>query len=209
MTPLWDNPLFQRNNITLKSARHPILSSTARNVGAFYGPGMKIPMTREQFIERYRINIEPDLFTELRYIITSTIRSVGVQEDDLLEQYAPSQPLIFNTALSCKKGCSTYYKILSKKSILNNKIHEREATWHQNLGGILSVGFWENTYKMAANLRFENKMKWLQFQINRGSLKTNYIVSHFLQCVSPLCHYCQEENERIEHLFYSCRVVKI
>ena len=207
MSPLWDNPLFKRNNSTLKSTRYPILSSTVPTVGEFYGIGLKRLMTHEEFTVRYGRIVEPELYTELRYIITSSIRSLGVQEDDLQEQFMPSQPLIFNIALSSKKGCSLFYKILTKKSTLSNKIYQRENNWHNNLGTIFSIDFWQETYKQTASLKYENKLKWLQYQINRGSLKTNYIVSHFLPNVSPLCHYCGEMNEKIEHLFYSCRKV--
>ena len=52
-------------------------------------------------------------------------------------------------------------------------------------------------------------MAWLQFQIVRNSLQTNYIVSHFMRNVSPLCDYCQESNELVSHLYWFCNIVRI
>ena len=52
-------------------------------------------------------------------------------------------------------------------------------------------------------------MKWLQFQLVRNSLQTNYVVSHFIANVSPTCSYCEnpESSELISHLFWFCPYV--
>ena len=53
-------------------------------------------------------------------------------------------------------------------------------------------------------------MKYLQFQINRNSLYTNYKVNKFKPHISPNCTYCTANNhpvnntEVISHLFYNC-----
>ena len=53
-------------------------------------------------------------------------------------------------------------------------------------------------------------MKYLQFQINRHSLFTNYKVNKFKPHISPNCTYCIANNnptnhsELISHLFYNC-----
>ena len=91
---------------------------------------------------------------------------------------------------------------------INNKIHLRETAWHNEINGILSLDFWNNSYRLVTELKFENKIKWLQLQIIRGCLKTNNTVHHFKPNVSPLCHYCGTLDERILHLFYGCHVVK-
>ena len=55
---------------------------------------------------------------------------------------------------------------------------------------------------------FDNTNKWLQYQINRNSLQTNYIVSHFIGNVSPLCQYCGISAEKIAHLYWFCPYVR-
>ena len=100
-----------------------------------------------------------------------------------------------------------YYKMLTKKSFLSNKISVREAKWHEELGTHFSIHFWNNSRSLCASINFENKLKWLQFQIIRNSLQTNYIVSHFKRTVPKECQYCSESDELVSHLFWSCHVV--
>ena len=55
-------------------------------------------------------------------------------------------------------------------------------------------------------------MKYLQFQINRNSLYTNYRVNKFKNHISPFCTFCLGTNdmnpslELISHLFYDCDI---
>ena len=97
--------------------------------------------------------------------------------------------------------------MLTKKTCLENIIGKRDEKWHLELQTVLSVNFWDKTRHLNSTINFDNPGKWLQYQINRNSLQTNYIVSHFIRNVSPLCHYCGLENEKISHLYWFCRYV--
>ena len=113
-------------------------------------------------------------------------------------------------AMQSRKGCSSYYKVLSKKSILGNKIYEREDTWHNKLNCRFTLDFWRKSWRLVSDLKYENKLRWLQYQIVRNSLKTNYIVNKAIPTVSPLCHYCGTETFELEttlHLFWLCGCV--
>ena len=48
----------------------------------------------------------------------------------------------------------------------------------------------------------------MQYTINRGTLKTNRIISKFKAEVSELCSFCNTEIETISHLFHSCSLVR-
>ena len=56
-------------------------------------------------------------------------------------------------------------------------------------------------------------MKFVQFQINRNSLFTNYKVNKFKPYISPACTFCVLEevnnppSELVSHLFFSCQQV--
>ena len=62
-------------------------------------------------------------------------------------------------------------------------------------------------------------MKFLQFQINRNSLYTNYKVHKFKNHISPHCSFCSPDPdlaadedrephpELVSHLFYGCDIV--
>ena len=92
--------------------------------------------------------------------------------------------------------------------MLNNKIYKRENKWHEELGCIFSINFWNSSRKLGKNIYLDNALKWLQFQILRNSLQTNFIVSHFKANVTNKCQYCLESDELISHLYWTCRVVK-
>ena len=57
---------------------------------------------------------------------------------------------------------------------------------------------------------FDNQLRWLQFQIVRNSLQTNFIVSHFRPNISKICTFCQdpESLELISHIFWLCPIVQ-
>ena len=99
--------------------------------------------------------------------------------------------------------------MLRKKSILSNKIGKRQYKWHGELGEVYSLDFWNSARNFCAKIIIDNKLLWLQYQIVRNSLQTNYIVSHFVRNVSPLCEYCQESNELVSHLFWFCNVARL
>ena len=64
------------------------------------------------------------------------------------------------------------------------------------------------TSYVDAEIKHENKLRWLQYQILRHSIKTNYMVNKALPHVSPLCAYCGDETGELEHtlhLFWTCR----
>ena len=85
--------------------------------------------------------------------------------------------------------------------------------WHNELSCTYGTDFWDRTYQLTKGIKHENKMKWLQFQINRNSLFTNVKVCKFDSSVSALCCFCSDldppgnHRETISHLFYDCDIV--
>ena len=111
-----------------------------------------------------------------------------------------------------QKGCNVYYKILRKKINLNTPLTVREEKWHNELNCTFSIDFWNQTYILTSKIKNDNKFKYLQFQINRNSLFTNYRVNKFKNDIPPHCTFCSgPENlnpplEKIAHLFYDCNI---
>ena len=139
-----------------------------------------------------------------------SLRSTGVH-DNLIKNFLPSQPLLISIANYTKTGCYSYCKFLKKKITLNKSLSGRENKWHQELDIVLGTNFWKKTYNLTAGIKFGNKLKYLQFQINRNSLYTNYKVNKFKPYISPSCSYCSIdpeatilESELVSHLFWSC-----
>ena len=127
--------------------------------------------------------------------------------EKLLPAMYPSKPLLIDVAMSTNKGCSIYHKYITKKTHLNNKIYIRENKWHQELNSRFSIHFWEKARRLCSSISDENPTKWLQFQILRNSLQTNYVVSHFIPNVSSNCQFCKISAELSSHLFWTCSKV--
>ena len=170
-------------------------------------------MECNDFCNRYEIDISQEKFIDIRYTIRTALLKLKMQPAQLNCAHFPQKPLLIDIDTSTSKGCSKYYKILNMKANLNNKIYLRENLWHLELNQHLSVQFWDNAKRLCASINFDNQLRWLQFQIVRNSLQTNYIVSHFKPNVSPTCSYCRnldnlERNlnnlEKISHLFWTC-----
>ena len=175
----------------------------------FFYPGTNDFMDWNDFCTRYNVIISNEKFTNIRYILRVAIQKLNLPQNRLLCANYPQKPLLIDIATSCKKGCSTYYKLLVKKDILTSKIHLRETKWHQELNLQYSICFWDKARKLCASIDFDNPLKWLQYQIIRNSLQTNYIVSHFMPNISPICSFCnlQTSFEKISHIFWFCTKV--
>ena len=72
------------------------------------------------------------------------------------------------------------------------------------MGRIQGINFWNQCYRNTNLIFFNNRIKWLQYQIIRGTLKTNRIVSKFADSVTSTCTFCEQHTETIIHLFWEC-----
>ena len=119
----------------------------------------------------------------------------------------PLQPLTVHVANLTLKGCSSYYKYMRKENDFKNVLEQRESKWHTELGKIFSTTHWNKTYQCLSNIKNDNRLKWMQFQIVRNCLFTNVRVNKFTSTVSPSCSYCKDAPELISHLYYHCPIV--
>ena len=207
-SPFLYNNLVLRNNKVINERVFPELTGIVSTLSDFYLPGTNQLMEWEEFKNYWNCNISREKFIDIRFILKLAIQKLKISSNKLLAANRPFRPFLIDLAMSTKKGCSLYYKWLRRKAILTNKIVKRERKWHEELGTVYSLDFWNKTRHFCASICIDNRLLWLQYQIVRNSLQTNYIVSHFMRNVSSRCHYCQDSNELISHLFYSCNVVK-
>ena len=151
--------------------------------------------------------MDENSYIEVTYIIKTAVERLGLVLEKLPEVQLPLQPLLINVASMTIKGCSSYYKILRKKNNLKAILAEREEKWHGELNTIFGISFWNQTYSFTASIKFDNRLKWMQYQIVRNSQFTNIRVNKFKPNVSPLCSYCKQELEKISHLYFHCPFV--
>ena len=203
----WFNPLISRNNKVIKYTDFPEIKTTIVSLANFYHQGTNTFMEYEAFKDHYNIEISEIKYIDIRFTINLALQKLNFHAAKLSIVSYPLLPTLIGIALSTKKGCGPYYRILSKKRCLENKIGLRDEKWHTELQSMHSVTFWDKIRRLNSTITFNNNIKWLQYQINRNSLQTNYIVSHFIQNVSPLCKYCDTSDEKISHLYWLCPYV--
>ena len=180
----------------------------------FYVPGSNTVMDRMNLESKFRISMTEETYIEFKFILKTARRKIGLSDNQSVCPPYPLQPLLIQIANLCTKGCSIYYRFLRKKVSLKTTLKDREDKWHQELSCTLGIDFWNSLYSRTANIKNENRIKWLQFQINRNSLYTNVKVNKFNFQVSPYCTFCRltDSNnlnlELISHLFHGCTYVQ-
>ena len=108
--------------------------------------------------------------TEIHFILKSAYRRVGLAYDHQAKIDLPVRPLLIKIANMTSKGCNMYSKLLKKKVTASTSLAAREDKWSETLNCNFSVDFWKKVYSLTADIKFDNRYKWLQFQINRHSL---------------------------------------
>ena len=203
---LWDNQLIVWNNRPLRKLDYPLLSNID-TIADFYHPISGILKTRDELEDSMKCVIDNDTYIGFLYIINCAKRKIGIEASTSLATQLPFQPLLVQILTFVRKGCSFYYRMLRKKWSLETSLSSREEKWHEELGMVLTPQFWNNTYSRTAEIKNDNRLKWLQFQIHRNILYTNYRVNKYDRQVSPYCTFCLQEDasttnlEGISHLF--------
>lgn len=159
-------------------------------ISDFYQPGSSIFLTRAEMETRYEMTLNEETYIEFQYIFKTARRNLSIPDNVLIPTFRPFQPLLISIVNQVKKGCNVYYRFLRKKVNLNTTLTERESRWHNELNCTYGVLFWDKSYNLTSTIKNENKMKWLQYQINRNSLFTNYKVNKFKNQISPNCSLC-------------------
>ena len=202
--PFWDNTNILRNNRTIDKTNFPVLASKVLSVADLYNPGTTKVLTKHEWKDKFNIDVKEEDIVEIRLILKNSLNALGLNENVVMAPCLPYRPLLIEIANSSSKGCSYYCKLLKNKVNNQDAMNSREEKWHNELNYVLGVQFWNRTYKLTASIKFENKIKWLQYQICRNSLYTNFKVHKFHHHVSPLCSYCMNSDELVGHLFFKC-----
>ena len=203
----WDNPLVTKNR-PLKKIDFSEISDKVVYFQDLFKVGSNDLLSKAEIEEKCDTMLSQETYIELSYIMKTSLRKVGFRLENLPIVQLPIQPLLINIATLVTKGCNTYYKLIRKKKVLNSNIKDREAVWHQELNTIYGLQFWNKSYALTTEIKNDNRLKWLQFQIVRNSLFTNHKVSKFNPNIFPYCRNCFS-TEKIGHLVWDCGQAQI
>jgi len=64
---------------------------------------------------------------------------------------------------------------------------------------------WESAYCLIYKTTIDTKLRWFQYKILMNCLYLNKDLVRFKLQTSPLCSFCQSNNETIEHIFVYCK----
>ena len=164
-------------------------------------------MLEDEFSNKF--NEPPDLFSfiSMKHVIRSALLRLGVTVESLPLIY-PILPPMLNLISYSSKGCNKWSKLLKSLEYSNSNLLLRERKWEEELEAVQGIHFWEKCYELNKNLFFDNRLKWFQYQVTRGTLKTNRIISKFINNVSENCTFCGIHVESISHLLYDCTLVR-
>ena len=67
---------------------------------------------------------------------------------------------------------------------------------------------WKKVYNLARDISIDSFSRIFQYKVLNNILFLNNSLFKMGICDSPLCSYCQKDNETVEHLFFKCYISK-
>ena len=204
---IWGSDFFTRNQALVTPGNFPSLSKSIRapiDILKTTDTGMNF-YTYDEYIGQYG-NVDKDEFISFKYMISQSLMKYNV-DLNLIKIEQPSRPAFLNLINLSEKGCSKWTKIMKNRYVTENT-RRMEGKWNEKLGNILGIEYWNNCYRLTKSIDFNNRLKWFHYQVVRGCLKTNSIVSKFNHNVTEQCTFCNRGRETILHLFWECDVTK-
>ena len=208
--PIWGSKCFMRNNRPLEQ-RH--LPSLYNNVNL---PSDILNTNTNGFLEfinetslNSRLNqvVSSLEYTELKLIISNGLRKYDILiNHSIINLIQPARPAYIELSNLTEKGCIAWVKLKKDQIGTPNNIIERERRWEFKLNCTLGPDFWNKCYERTRDFTFDNKIKFMQYQIVKGTLKTNHIVSKWKPGVQKECTFCNIETEDNLHLFWNCDI---
>ena len=67
---------------------------------------------------------------------------------------------------------------------------------------------WKKIYSLPFTVTLETEIREFQYKILNDIVYTNDKLFHFKMIETPLCAFCQKEDESLEHLLFHCNITK-
>ena len=210
---IFGNNFLRLGDRAIKKSEFPKLwYKGIRQVGDLFDCSFSPPklLNWNEFNQRFGLNIDFLSFHRIKTCIELGAKNLNnkIFDINLSDTQLPRLPILIKIAIAQKKGGTFFYNTLTSKENLKNNTMRSELKWHEKLGTVLSVNFWDNILRLPQKMLVTNRIVWMQIQINKHLLPTNYTVSHYDRTVSPLCSLCSLHNEELHSLLWGCQVVR-
>ena len=209
---IFDNPLFSKNDTELKSEDFRSLwNKKVCQVGDYLNCLKSPPelLNRLQLNAKYGVNLNFLNYHRIRKAIINASIDLNhkIYEENYSDTTLPRLPLIHKLSCLSSKGCRPYYVALKAREWSGLSTSESENKWHAELGTHFSVEFWDKIWILNKQSLVSNRTKWINLQICRFILPTNYSVNKYRPLQDPGCSFCIHHLERLPFLIWSCPVV--
>ena len=203
---VYNNPLFKIGNRVIQEDRLGNTGTT--QVADFLHTETNLPLTLEQYNSKYNCDVTNAMYTPVINSLNRALTKLDINWGNITMHPAPRQSVLISVATKTKKGSSAYYKLLMCRKIQRRDTSRQETRWHTELGLLLSIKYWDSCWHDVHDIK-NNELKYFQYQVVRGNLKTNAVVSHFVPLVQETCSFpgCNE-REIISHLMWDCQTIQ-
>ena len=210
---IFDNQLFSKNDTELNSADFSSLwNKKVCQVGDFFNCLKSPPelLTQQQLNIKYGVNLNFLNFHRIKKAIIDVANHLNnkIYEHHFSDPVSPRLPLIHKLSSLSRKGCRAFYTALKAREWSGLNTSESESKWQAELGTHFSIEFWNKIWILNKQAIVSNKTKWINLQIFKFTLPTNYSVNKYKPFQDPGCSFCIHHLERLPFLIWSCPVVR-
>ena len=167
-------------------------------------------LTLQQLNLKFGVNLNFLNYHRIKKVIINTVNHLNnkIYDDHISDTKMPRLPLIHKLSCLSAKGCRPYYLVLKAREWSGLSTSVSENKWHDELGTQFSLDFWDKIWNVNKHSIVSNKTKWINLQICRFILPTNYTVNKYKPLQDPGCSFCNTHLERLPFLVWSCPVVR-
>ena len=210
---IFDNPVFSVNKVELKSSDYSALwNKKVCQVGDFFNCLINPPklLNIDQINEKYDLKLNFLNYHRIKTVIINASKNMNNKIFDIhfSDTKSPKLPLIHKLSSLSSKGCRVFYVALKTREWSGLSTRDCESKWQGELGTTFSIDFWDKMWKLNKNSLVSNKLKWINLQICRFILPTNYTVNKYKPNQDPGCSFCSNHLERLPDLVWSCPEVR-
>ena len=192
---IFDNKLFSRNEMELKSSDFQSLwNRKICQVGDFFDHSQTPPglLSLDKMNRKYDLKLN---FLNYHRVTNLIIKAANELNNKIFDQNmsdtgTPRLPLIHKLSCMETKGCRTFYLALKARHWATLDTRDYENKWQNELDTTFSVNFWNKIWQINKYSLVSNKMKWVNLQILKFILPTNYTVNKYKPSQDRRCSFC-------------------
>ena len=119
------------------------------------------------------------------------------------ETFLPCLQTHVDIILKHSSGARDMYNVLCSKQKDKPTCIDR---WENKV--VLQEKDWKKIFSLPFKTTCETKLQWFQYRINHYIIGTNVLLHKINSSSSPLCQFCETENETVEHIFWECEKIQ-